>query len=602
MSYSVNLWNSYNKIGKQLLSHLQGTKTLIKIFSELYQSISEFNTNIHNIYTNYNFEITTFKSLNEGVLYFKENILNIHNYLEEMLLGMKNEIILPLGNYQSVILNKLMINKNTISKIENEYSLQLTELSIAKNNFNSQIRNVEEAKLKYEYEKFIKSDKLTFAYKKEQEINFEDLLKNAKNQQKKYINIISETNKIQIDYIEKKKQLLNDIQYMEEELGELIKNSLRKYLLYQVSFFRNILYDSDNISQHFDDININSDINNYINLNNTNDNIPGRCEFIPYNSTIEYKYLQKNKNFPKEIINNIKLFINTTFNNFNFGNKKNILTFNNKNLSNIKELANDSFKSNLSLEQEIQKETEIEKLLIHKKSRREYLSQINKIRISNNYFINDKNFEKIGKILKKSLHIILNEIGEINSQENECHYDYESINLIFIIATNLYKINECGKNPRVFLQEYLKDIKELQNEKFWENIIRYFIIDEMHVEKRFSFYDSDNLYKKKKMCQKIIRDKISTYIYHMKSFDVKENVIENVVNFFNDYYELEPEIYNNLSQMKKDKNKKSKEVLIEKNLYDSEKLDDSEKNEDVSEIHLPVFTSLSDSLQVLNSK
>ena len=595
MSYSVNLWNSYNKIGKQLLSHLQGTKNLIKIFNELYQTISDFNTNIHNIYTNNNFEITTFKSLNEGILYFKENILNIHNYLSELLLGMKNEIILPLGNQQSIIVNKLIINKNTMSDIENKYSFQLTELLNAKNNFYNEIRNVEEAKLQYEYEKFIKNDKLTFAYKKEQEINFQELLKTAKIKQEKYINIISETNNIQIDYIEKKKQLLNDIQYMEEELGELIKNSLRKYLLYQVSFYRNILFDSENISQHFDDININSDINNYINLNNTNDNIPGRCEFIPYNSTIEYKYLQKNKNFPKETINNIKLFINTTFNNFNFVNKKNILTLNNKNLSNIKEQADYSFKSNLSSEQETKNEIEIEKLLIDKKSRREYLSQINKIRISNKYFINDINFEKIGKILKKCLNIIINEVDDKNTQENEYHYDYESINLIFIIATNLYKINECGKCPRIFLQEYLKDIKELQSEKFWQNIIRYFIIDEMHVEKKFSLYDNANLNDKKKLCQKVIKDKISSYIYHMKSFDVKENVISNVVNYFNDYYELEPEIFNSLSQIKKDKSQKSK-VLTEKNLYDSEILDDSDRGENGSEIHIPVFTSLNDSL------
>ena len=38
MSYSVDLWNCYNKLQKQLESHLNGLKIFIYIMSEYYSS------------------------------------------------------------------------------------------------------------------------------------------------------------------------------------------------------------------------------------------------------------------------------------------------------------------------------------------------------------------------------------------------------------------------------------------------------------------------------------------------------------------------------------------------------------------------------------
>ena len=109
MSYSVDLWNSFNDIGNLFLSNLKGVKNLIEIFNNLYLSIQSFSNNIKDLYNNYNFEITCHKSLYDGILYFKEDFLNIYNYLIDFLLGIKNEIIKPLGNIQSNLLNKFII-------------------------------------------------------------------------------------------------------------------------------------------------------------------------------------------------------------------------------------------------------------------------------------------------------------------------------------------------------------------------------------------------------------------------------------------------------------------------------------------------------------
>ena len=46
MSYSVDLWNCYNKLENQLESHLKGLKTFIYIFSEYYSSQQTFSNEL----------------------------------------------------------------------------------------------------------------------------------------------------------------------------------------------------------------------------------------------------------------------------------------------------------------------------------------------------------------------------------------------------------------------------------------------------------------------------------------------------------------------------------------------------------------------------
>ena len=86
----------------------------------------------------------------------------------------------------------------------------------------------------------------------------------AKENQKKYLLNIDKINKAQNEYIEQKKNYLNNMQYMEEHIGEFIKDSLRKFILYKMALVRNFQYDSDNVSKKFDEININKDIKDFI--------------------------------------------------------------------------------------------------------------------------------------------------------------------------------------------------------------------------------------------------------------------------------------------------------------------------------------------------
>ena len=97
-----------------------------------------------------------------------------------------------------------------------------------------------------------------------------DSLKKVKEFEKTYVELIDKTNNLQDDNIEIKKRNLNEIQDIEQEIGENIKNSFRKFIVFQVAYLRNIQYDIKKKSSIFENININRDINNYINNNKMN--------------------------------------------------------------------------------------------------------------------------------------------------------------------------------------------------------------------------------------------------------------------------------------------------------------------------------------------
>jgi hypothetical protein len=545
MSYSVDLWNSFDKIGNLLLTNLKGAKNLIDIFNNLYTSIQTFSDNIKSLYHNYDYDISSHKSLDEAILYFKEDFLNINNYLIDFTIGIKNEIIKPLGNMQSILLSKYLSYKDGLNQLEEDYKESVKELENNKSVFYKSVKDVEDYKINYEFKKQ-NFRGLSPEYKKEEEEKILELLKIAKEEQKNYILNINRINKIQNYYIEKKKYYLNSVQYMEEKLGECVKDSLRKFILYLMAFIRNLQYDSENTSKKYDEIDINKDIKNFISQNSTNDIIPFKYEFIPYSSNIGKRY----KNVSNNIIKEIRNFISTIFNNdIELQNYASLS--NNKKTMDIQEMAEFIFRinNNKYADKELYYKEKVNYILLDRRTRKSLLQEINKIRIKGSYFINDFNFNNIGNTLKSCINIIVNESKKLSENENDEDYlDYESMNLIFIIATNLYKMNEYGNKPRLFLQESLVNTPIFANFDFWKKIIRYFIINEMHTQKKYDMYETNVIKEEKR--QKLIKNQINSFKYHMIAFEVKDKLINDIIYFFQNYYGLdkkmiEPLLINN---------------------------------------------------------
>ena len=151
MSYSVDLWNSYNKVEYQLESHIKGLKIFIYILSEYYSSqtslanelkrLSEYGTNN---------PITSYESLSEGIISFQNDLLNQYDHLTEFLNNMKIEIIDPLKLLKDRLIKALNNNLSEMNSKEKNYNYYITQLENAKNKFHASVKEAEQFKLKTE--------------------------------------------------------------------------------------------------------------------------------------------------------------------------------------------------------------------------------------------------------------------------------------------------------------------------------------------------------------------------------------------------------------------------------------------------------------------
>ena len=542
MSYSVDLWNCYNKLENQLESHLKGLKVFIYIFSEYYSSQLNFSNELKRL-SDYikNNPITTFESLNEGISAFQNDLLNQHDYFKEFLTNIKIEIIEPLKLIKDKITKRLNDNLNETNTNEKNYNNLLAKFENAKIKFHKSVKEVEQNKLDIELLKKSKNsqDKLIEELKK-QEIKALNSLKYAKEKENDYISLINDINNLQEEYIEIKKMNLNELQNMEEEIGLNIKDSLRKYIIYQVSYIRNFQYDMDKKAKIMENINIIKDISNFIYKNTTKEIPPLKYDYIPYLSDIN-----KNKNnlkIDKEIIDDINNFIE---NNFTSNKAKEIILLKNKINLDIESITEEIYVSKINIEDfDKIKIEKIKKYCKDKKHRREILKNLNNLRRIKGLNINTIAYNNIGKILNLCLNDVYQELTNI---------DYFSLVKIISSSSTLYKISDDSKE-KIFLNKYIKSHEIWKKYDTWKNAIKYSINEEMHNQKNFNIYTEEDFNIKKKRINNIVKFQINYYIYNMIIyFEVKKSYINDIISEFKIYYDLSEDIvetFNNIIENK----------------------------------------------------
>ena len=513
MNYSVELWNSYNKVENNLLFHLRGLKDFLYLIKEISKSFSSLLFNLRKL-QEINLNITTNESLlSQGIENFKQNLLNNCSSLEQFITKINAEIIIPLNTFQENTLKKLNNNYQETLDYEKNYEAYLTQIEFTKNKFHSRLKQLEEY--------LIQKEKLKEKKENEKDMNKieKDIKENlgfAKESEKIYLSYIKYTNRIQEEYIEIKKRNLNEIQNMEIDLGNNIKSSLAKFYSYQNNYFKNIINDSEKKEKLLDSINIKKDIEIFIKANKTPDIPPYPTEYIPYISkTKNEKVKLELKNlFPEEKdIQSLKTKIDKEIEKFLDlileGEKEEVIFANEKNM----------------------------KIVSNKNYRKIFLNYLNKLRNNTNLTLNDISYKIIGNLLNEFLN---------NSYKEK---DFICIKLIIIISTNLFKLNKTSNNPRVFLHEYFKNNSLLKDIKFWENLIKYDINEEMHNQKKYNLFSEENDILYNIRIKDIVKGQISINLYNMNLFEVNTSLMFKIINNFCNYYELQSNIvdyFNNI--------------------------------------------------------
>ena len=555
MSYSVDLWNSYSKLENQLESNLKGLKIFIYIFSEIYSSQLTFANELKRL-SEYikNNQITIFESLNEGILSFQNDLLNQHDYLIESLTNIKVEILDPLKELKEKISKRLYENLSETNQSEKNYNNYLSQFESTKIKFHKSVKEVEESKLNIEILKKsnISKDKLIEELKK-QEIKALNSLKFAKEKENNYISLITDINKIQEEYIETKKKNLNELQDMEESIGLAIKDSLRKYIIYEVSYIKNFQYDINKKATIMENINIIKDISLFIHKNTSQEIPPFKYDYIPYLSDLSKS--KNNSNIDKGIIDEINNFIS---NNFTSDKAKEIIILKNKINLEIESIAEEIFISKIIIENfDKNKINKIKEYCTNKINRRELLKHLNNLRRIKGLNLDEISYNNLGKILNLCLNgIISNKLNNI---------DYPSIILIISLSSSLYKISS-DKNERIFLNKYIQSHEILKKYDTWKNVIKYSIIKEMHNQKNFNRYSKEDYNDKKKRINNIVKFKITSYLYNMIQFNVKKNFINDIISEFKSYYDLEKDIIDGFYNIIDNNNENKKIISNEKSI------------------------------------
>ena len=578
MNYSVELWNNYNKAQKTLNFHLQGLRDVISLYSDHYKCQQSYALLLKNTYLSKN-QITVFESLYKGFNSFKSDMSNQYKYLSEFLTGLRNEIINPLSSLYKTSLSKLNYNIYEMQSIEKAYRTSVENLENSKNYFHHFAKKAEENKLMAELYKE-RNDKNLNELIKDEETKMLNNLKLSKDNEKIYVELIDKTNDLQDDYVEIKKRNLNEIQEIEEEIAENIKDSFRKFIIFQVAYLRNMEYDIKNKSLIFENINVKNDINKYINNNKTQITQLYKYEYAPYISEFENKIL-KEKNiqniYSENVKNGVKLFISNVFSK----EKPNEINPNSKYYKSeiianeIKQIVNKIFKSeNLSKDEK----EKINKLILLKKTRRKLLQEINNYCLNNinSSLLNEISYENISNLLKESLKVL------------QIEKDYESEKLILNFATSFYQINGTSQKKKQFIQNDLIDNKLFNKYEFWKELIKYNIIEEMYNQKKYNLFSDkkEDEEKNKTRIKEIAISKINLHINYMIDFKCKHSFMKQILQEFKEYYDLSDDDTQKIVNKINEYNKGGDEQNENKINVKQDKEEDIQNDEDIENLNI----------------
>ena len=534
MHYSIELWGNYNKVYQQINKNIQGLHDLIGMFSERYKTNQYLARTLSTLSESKN-NITTFESLFDGILGFKGDMVNQYNYLTEFLVGLRDEIIKPLSTTYQNFSKKLNENFLETSNIHKAYQASVNQMELSKNQFHSAVFGAEQCKVKAEYIKkkingLNNNDDLkkNYMYRlKEEESKALNLLKEAKENERTYIGLINSTNRLQEEYIEIKNRNLNEIQDLEEELGDYIKDSLRKFIIFQVAYLRNMQYDVDKKAKVIEGINVKNDIQKFIKENKSDNIPPTKFEYVPYISKIG-KNDEKDKqiqNITPEICQEVNNFISNVF---PLERPNEIKLFKTKTQVDIEEIVKRIYNEE---KLKFEDTKDIAKIIMYKRTRRILLREINNFRIkNNNCLLNVNAYDTISDILKESLKLV--------KQER----DYESAKMIINISTILYRESNDEEKEKIYIISNLRHEKIIRNYEFWKELIKYNIIEEMHSKKIFDFC-SDQKEKLVEEYPKKLNDttvnKLKIFSNHMMDFHCRPNFIKQIIQEFKEYYQLD---------------------------------------------------------------
>ena len=597
--YEEKLWGKIDFLHEKALSEHNKINSFSEIIIKYQTALNNFSKSIEGIKT-LNSEIIseTGNTLNLSLKNLQKAI-NSHIFeFKECSLHIKSTIIDPIIKIKDDKYTKEKEMYTQYNKLKTIYQTIKLNCEKAKKDYHSEANFCE--KNIFNLIQF-ESDKLNTNIKKDEELlkieeKMSTSITNTKNLEDKYNKIINEANNARIKYIKQEKELLQYYQKINFEFYYKINCIIIFIIIILKKMFSSLLSELISTEERCKKINIENDINSFINNNISNLSQEAPIIFEPYFPQAELKTSNISGNDKKELENLDINFHIIKILKKNFKDIRNDLNIEEEEKKfRLRFLCKEIFKIGPGKGFTTEEKEELIELLKIPQCKSFFLITLSKQRTKGR-------FKRSEKLVKELVEIIINILDS-----SEKIKDYQSTKNCIILSETFYyeKENKKEKNKKeeniekIYLIDYIKYYKLFQNIDFWEGIIEYMIQDEIIKNEKINEKNKTN------ESPEDMKNKISnigfsivlSYTNTMNEFNIsKENIIKIVETFVKKYNIEETfaqSIYDNvkdspLPQINEENKKIFDDMFIkfEKNkemIKSKEEIKNIENNEDIKE-------------------
>jgi hypothetical protein len=445
-------------------------------------------------------------------------------------------------------MKKSIINP-IIKTIDDKYTEEkelYNQYNKSKNIYNNSKINLEKARKEFEASaKICESNIFNMIQSKYQTLNseedagkYEERMKlsitNTKNLEDKYFKLFEDANKARENEINKQKELLKFYQIINTDFY-LKLNCIISYFIPMVKkMFTSILLSMDALDYRFKNINIQQDMNNFIEKNKTDFKRDDPIPFIPY--TPEADLTKNFAGIEKKELETLDInyqVISTMHQNFR-DIRKDLNMIEEEKKYRLRFLCTQIFKIGPGISFNPKEKKELINLLKEPFYKSYFLVTLSKQRTKGRF----QRSETLIKDLSDIIHNILDE-----SQKNK---DYESAKNCIILSQTFFheKKNQKNQNDikKIYLFDYIKNYKWLQSLDFWEGIIEHMIQNE--IAKNEEVNKKNNVINEtqediKSRLSNIGFSQVLSYSNNMIEFKIEKKDITKIVDSFIKKYGIE---------------------------------------------------------------
>ena len=547
LSYKQDLWMYFDDINEKFFFERNKAKTLLYIISQKNDIDYEYSESLKYLFNQY---ITQFDAHQEQINSNIDNEKNtLNKAIKSLINGLKMESELYLNHTKNILENFIKPLEGFIMnqcEISNEFSRLMKSYE---KEFMNAYKQVEEKQLNFfqggkSIENAInKLEKIKYKNKKEnydknieeKNINNNDIdIDDEEKEMIEKMNEILEKNKttskqLQLDYqeyikkanVEREKyiklseNLYDKVQRLDEEFIKQMKTKIIFLTENELKLIDNIKNNISSTLQLSKEINIENEINLFINSKSTKFSHPKLFEYVDYNP---YIILRNRKGhidaIESEISSKIVECLKETF---KYDKTKDNL-IQEENIKFINDTVNDIWDGNKY------NDNKLEKLFKDHIYRMNFLHMLNQYRVEGVFILQNESFQNFTKTLSSIL------------EKSIIDKDYESIKYCMILSQTFYLQTETKK---ILLQSCMTQNEIWKQKDFWIDIIEYSINEEINTEKEYYVFLSENRESREKRIESAVISNLITFLFNMKLFGYSEDKSKLVIDQFIKKYNID---------------------------------------------------------------